>query len=467
MLSFGRCLLSSMTPCKLQNRYHLIKTFQLFLTHRWSSLGIAFDPLDTKSDPDVYFTANTFFHKGKLSSSGTTINGRILKASGASLENVTTIVSGLPVSDLDHGLNAIEFGDHGELYMCMGSHTNGGIPGPLSSSRLLKENFLSAAINVAYLSHPDFNGDIRWSAPDDGNMIAKGIDVFAHGVRNAYGIVLHSNGKMYATENGPNTGYGKMSTGCGPNDVLNDIQTSDRVLHIQEGHYYGHPNRKRAEFFKDPRQCVWNLLAVNSTKASTAMIGNVTSSRNGIIEFHGNHFGGQLRGNLIFARYNKESSLSRVVLSEDGLGLTSTSFNSIPMGIGSQGLDVTQAPNGNLIEMQMTKKSLGAFAPDEAATLDLVVKTVFPRRGGYAGGSKLSIYGVNFFINGQQTSVTVGQSACPVASVTLTEIICTLPGGVGTVDVTVKRGIATSTFENGYRYISGLPPPGFTIPEFK
>jgi hypothetical protein len=49
------------------------------------------------------------------------------------------------------------------------------------------------------LSHPDFNGNIQWSASDDGNMIAKGIDVFAAGLRNPYSMVLHSNGNLYAT----------------------------------------------------------------------------------------------------------------------------------------------------------------------------------------------------------------------------------------------------------------------------
>ena len=121
-------------------------------------------------------------------------------ASGPNLETYTDIMTGLPFSDLDHGLNGLLFGDQGELYFCLGSNTNGGVPGKLSSTLKLKENFLSGAINVAYLSHPDFNGNIQWSAPDDGNMIAKGIDIYAAGTRNPYSIVLHTNGKLYATD---------------------------------------------------------------------------------------------------------------------------------------------------------------------------------------------------------------------------------------------------------------------------
>ena len=210
-------------------------------------MGLAFDPMDTKAFPDIYFTSNTFSHKGKLSSSDPTTNGRIRRASGPALDNVVDIVTGLPVSDLDHGLNSIEFGDEGELYFSSGSHTNGGLPGKLSSSRLLKESFLSAAVNVAYLSHPDFKGDVRWTSLDDGNMIAIGIDNFATGLRNPYGIVLHTNGYLYGTDNGPNEGYGTMSTGCDENDFIQDQKRDDEVVLLQQGHYYGSPNRKRAE----------------------------------------------------------------------------------------------------------------------------------------------------------------------------------------------------------------------------
>ena len=133
-----------------------------------------------------------------MSTSGTSISGKIRMASGLNLETVITLISGLPVSDHDHGLNAMVFGDNGELYFALGSNTNGGVPGPLSGSKLLKENFLSAAVNVAYLFHPDFNGTITWTSPDDGNMIAKGIDIFAPGLRNCFGLEYHSNGKLYA-----------------------------------------------------------------------------------------------------------------------------------------------------------------------------------------------------------------------------------------------------------------------------
>jgi glucose/arabinose dehydrogenase len=328
-------------------------------------LGIAFDPTDTKDHPDVYFTSNMFFHTGQLSSSGTTVNGKIKMASGQNLETVINIVTGLPVSDLDHGLNALEFGDNGEIYFASGSHTNGGVPGPLSSSRLLKENFLSAAINVAYLSHPAFNGNIQWSAPDDGNMIASGIDVFAPGLRNAFGLTLHSNGKLYATMNGPNLGYGRMMTGCGANQNIEDAQRSDAIILVQKGNYYGHPNPKRAAYFNEPRQCVWRTGLSGGDASYTAPLLMPSSARTGIFEFHGNHFGGQLNGNLIIAKYESSNSISRVILNEDGSSVVPESTQVIPMEIGNQSLDITQAPNGNIIDIAYTIDKISVIQPND------------------------------------------------------------------------------------------------------
>jgi glucose/arabinose dehydrogenase len=89
-------------------------------------LGLAFDPLDTSTNPTVYCTSNEFFHGEWRDSSGKAINGKIHAVSGANLDIVVDIITGLPVSDHDHGLNAIVFGNNGELYMTCGSNTNGG-----------------------------------------------------------------------------------------------------------------------------------------------------------------------------------------------------------------------------------------------------------------------------------------------------------------------------------------------------
>lgn len=103
------------------------------------------------------------------------------------------------------------FGNEGELYIQIGSNTNGGIPGPLTTKQIQKDNYYSASTVVAYLADPKFDGMITYDAADDGTPNGGyGIEVFAPGNRNPYGIVLHSNGHLYGTDNGPNLPYGTM-----------------------------------------------------------------------------------------------------------------------------------------------------------------------------------------------------------------------------------------------------------------
>jgi len=92
-------------------------------------------------------------------------------------------------------------------YSLTESNTNGGIPGQLTGNQVQKENYFSAATNVAYLSDVNFNGNIQYSAADDGLPTTTGVEVFASGERNPFGICLHSNGYLYGTDNGPNLGY--------------------------------------------------------------------------------------------------------------------------------------------------------------------------------------------------------------------------------------------------------------------
>lgn len=92
-------------------------------------LGLAFSPLDTKPNPDVYFSTSFFFHGEGQSSFGQAINGDIRRVWGADLTEQEVLISNIPVSDHDHGGTGTDFGNHGELYFGVGSNTNGGIPG--------------------------------------------------------------------------------------------------------------------------------------------------------------------------------------------------------------------------------------------------------------------------------------------------------------------------------------------------
>lgn len=352
--------------------------------------------------------------------------------------------------------NQLEFGDHGELYIQCGSNTNGGIPGPLTGQQIQKDNYYSSSTLVAHLSDPKFNGKITYDALDDGTPNGGyGIEVFAAGSRNPFGIVLHSNGNLYATDNGPNFSYGAMMTGCELGQQISDQEEDDKINLLVKGGYYGFPNRKRALTDNDLRQCVWRSQFEASDAGYTAPILSITSSSNGIIEFQGDHFDGQLRGNLIVSRY--QGTLYRVILTPDGKGVLAQTNPAVTLVDGNfDSLTLTQAPDGTLISCSLGSSSLFFHKPTEQPTTVLQVKSVFPQRGGQAGGNTLTIFGVNM---GTNPTVTVGGRACTVISATSTMILATLAGGTGTVDVVVTDVASrqTYTFRNGYRYITGLP----------
>ena len=352
-------------------------------------------------------------------------------------------------------MNQIQFGNKGELYVNLGSNTNGGVPGSLSGSGVMKENYFSASTIMASLSDPLFDGFIEYDALDDGSPIKFfGISVFAPGLRNPFGLTLHSNGNLYATDNGPNTGYGRMKNGCGTtiSDEIPDEQQEDKLVHLINNKYYGHPNMKRARYHNDPRQCVWRRKTEVTSSNYQAPLGVVLSAATGIIEYQADHFNRQLRGNLIHVKY--KGPLLRTVLSSDGLSANPLTIPGLTL-LGRSGLDVAQAPNGNLIEVRYTANSIYVSRPVETTTAAIRVNAVFPTRSGVAGGTTLRLYGWNFGTT--SVTVTVGGSACPIVGVVQTTYIqCTLPGKPeGIYDVVVTAVAGTYTFEKGYRYIKG------------
>lgn len=352
------------------------------------------------------------------------------------------------------GLTGLEYGDNGEIYIQCASNTNGGVPGRLTGKQIQKDNFFSSATVVAQLADPLFNGAITYTADDDGIPNGgHGIEVFASGTRNPFGICLHSNGNLYASDNGPNFSYGDMMTGCQPGESKPDVTEGDKINLLVKGGYYGAPNRIRALATNDTRQCIWRSQYEPSGGGYTAPILKTLSSTDGLIEFHGDHFEKQLRGNLIAAKY--QGSLLRIILTPNGKGVIPQSDPAIQLTPDVDALDVTQAPDGTLISTSLDQNALYFHRPVEAATTKLTIKSVYPRRGGQIGGNTLMIFGENF---DTILSVNVGGRGCNLTARSISRVECVLPGGIGTVDVVASGTNGTSyNFEKGYRYITGLP----------
>jgi len=64
------------------------------MVSKWRAItGMAFDPMDTSDNPDVYFSNSYFYHGESNSSSGEAVNGKVSKASGANLDTITDIIT--------------------------------------------------------------------------------------------------------------------------------------------------------------------------------------------------------------------------------------------------------------------------------------------------------------------------------------------------------------------------------------
>jgi IPT/TIG domain len=263
-------------------------------------------------------------------------------------------------------------------------------------------------------------------------------------------------------------GIGAMMTGCEDGMFRPDEKTQDRVDVLLPKKYYGHPNRKRAIVDNDPRQCVWknptiDPSVVNGQELYQAPLLMMPSSMGGIIEYAADYFDRQLRGNLIAVKYT--SSISRIILRPDGLGVIPQSIPALPLGIGSKGLSLTQAPDGTLVDIRYNTNSVFYHKPVEAISATLKVFAVFPRRGHALGGYVLSVYGQNF---DNSTTVTIagehgGDVDCPTISMDNSVLLtCSMPPGDrgSTVHVIVSNGSTGKTYEfrRGFRYISGIPP---------
>jgi glucose/arabinose dehydrogenase len=152
--------------------------------------------MDTQEYPTVYVSHSFLFHGDIVN-----YNGKVSAVSGPDMVFWKDVVTGLPVSDHDHGINGIEFDNDGNLLIQVGGNTNAGVPGALSSSGLQQEDALSAATLIARnVKSPNFDGIVKYDGTQTRNQVSGfGVEVFCSGLRNPFDLVLHSNGKLYST----------------------------------------------------------------------------------------------------------------------------------------------------------------------------------------------------------------------------------------------------------------------------
>ena len=299
-------------------------------------LGIAFDPADAPAPVRLYVSSGVPFQDP----SGDPYPGKVWRLTGPEF-TPELLISGLPTSTFEHATNGIAFGPDGRLYIQQGGSTNAGVAG----DDMFPETPLSGATLVADIHAPGFDGRMLYSEPGVAgtgvDLVSGDVEVFASGLRNSYDLAFHSNGRLYATDNGPNLMAGPISTSCDEERPEEDTRL-DEINIIVEGGYYGHPNRNRARF--DPAQCVYHP-AEDAAEGVIAPIARPGSSTNGITEYTVERCG--MRGDLLYVRWDafgEVDTLGRIRLSDDGRSVLAE--RPIFMGDLLVPLDVAVGPGG-------------------------------------------------------------------------------------------------------------------------
>jgi glucose/arabinose dehydrogenase len=337
--------------------------------------GFCFDPSSNAEHPVVWVSHGVYAFENAPDMSGT-----LSRMSEPDLSNVLDVVVHLPRSIRDHLNNQPVFGPDGAIYFGQGSNSSYGAADPLWGHR--EQHLLSAAIlrlDVTKLSHLKLPLDAR-TADAGGSYDPFSTDapltIYASGVRQAWDLVWHSNGQLYAPVNGSAAG-GNTPAGHGA-PALSAIPDAehDWLFRVIPGRYYGHPNRllghyvlnggnpsAAAEPFEVPQYPVGTKPEAN-WEPPVYDFGNHVSA-NGVIEYRSRTaFGGKLAGWLIVCRYNVGADL--LVLEPDhATGEIRSAAVGIP-GFGklANPLDVTEdVRTGNLYVSEYGAQRLVLLRP--------------------------------------------------------------------------------------------------------
>lgn len=388
---------------------------------RWV-LGLAFNPRSSKIK--LFFTSNTFrwrtnnflpFEKGWT-------NGKVqsVTLSGANAcfnDDVTDVVTGLPVTSRDHGNNFLQFLRTGEMIIGVGGFTNGGIPDKNLGGD--PSNSLSGAI----VQCPESGAVIKHSNltnPEE-SIATGGCSVYASGFRNTFASELHTNGHLYATDNGSNEGFGNFMIDCQGTSIPSKDRP-DKLHKVQRGKCHGHPNLTRGRRGA-PAEC-----AFEDARCVKPLFNKLQPSTNGVLEYRANLFEGKLKGNLFLAKFSdtsgKSGRLTRVQLDNDGdltsNGVTNSFF-------ADSGLSIVQGPRGEMIMSRVKKSSILVLHPvcDKPDATYLIA--VHPNRGPASGGHRVLVSGFRF---GTTPTAQFGERECTdVVVINNDSFTCVTPPG--------------------------------------
>ncbi|MEM6568333.1 MAG: Calx-beta domain-containing protein [Planctomycetota bacterium] len=440
------------------------------------TLGMTVDPFDVYDplDPSsvrIYISHGEQFQNGGGAFTGPSYyTGQISVLTGPDFDNPVPIATGLPVSNHDHSVNGMHFDDNGDMLLCVGGNTNAGVQWPLIGD--VPESPLSGAIVKLRLSDPAFNGVVLYEDSNSSILVddqvfgeqvdvVAGVDieVVAPGFRNTYDLVEHTNGYIYATDNGPNNPYGPASLSATTQGNLPHPTTPDSLDLVEPGNYYGSANRARGRY--DERENVYRGNFVPSIPGEyVAPISLVDSSTNGIDEYRSAAFNEGMRGELIAMKWN--SGIYRIELSEDGRRvdaqtLYSSGNSAFPP---NRGLDVVTGPGGAILAISYVGNRVRVQVPDDVAAVGLTPYDITPWRAPATGGQHFVIGGKNFGTDLGAVTVTIGGIPAVLTSVSESRIRGIVPPSATgqdseLLDVTVQIDLNVRTLTKAFRY---MPP---------
>jgi N-acetylneuraminic acid mutarotase/glucose/arabinose dehydrogenase len=382
--------------------------------------GLAIDPASTAtnvilwvshSDPDLAGPDPTTGMGGGAANSSAVAKITVNPVSRTAVRTTPDPITGLPRSQANHTINAVHFGPvqpdgRRRLFIAVAGNTGAGAPNNSAESLgefgLREEQPLSAAILQADVFGSGFDGscanttDIYAAAPCS-------VTTYGTGLRNSYDFVWHSNGSLYATENGASVGptYPRSPTapctGLAPYPANDPGDQNDFLYRIQQGRYYGHPDPHRLP----TPECVFkngSLQGVPPLPSYQPPIADLGphKSADGMIEYRSSAFGGAMRGNLLITNYSIGDDITRVVLSADGTSVVSRT--SLAGGF-TDPLPLVEGPDGTIYVGEFSANRITALVPDTttSSTGTWTTKAPLPLAildaGGTALGGKLYAVG--------------------------------------------------------------------------
>ncbi|WP_323750791.1 kelch repeat-containing protein [Marinobacter sp.] len=331
------------------------------------TLGITVSPYSTANDIELWVA-----HSSPSIDNGEPNSGMVTRIGGQGFGTVEHVITGLPRAIANHSINSIHFGpDDNRLYIAIGGNTGAGAPNESNSEfGQMQEQPLSAAILVADVFSANFDGscnntnDLFGPPPCD-------VTTYATGLRNSYDFAFHTNGNMYATDNGLGvTGtfppspepqcLGLASTASYQNGGHNPGAQPDLLLRIKQGAYYGHPNPHRDEcVFKDGSY--QNVAPLPNYEEPAYLLGEHKSA-NAIIEYQGGQgcVGDYLNGQLLITNYSVGDDIFRVKL--DSTGNYGVEGSPLITGFNDP-LPMTRSPSGNLFVGEFGGGNLTSLKP--------------------------------------------------------------------------------------------------------